>query len=205
MEKDDEGNSKLHLALLADDIRKACRLIRSGADVSAKSLSGETPLTIAVERGQFSAVKLLLRYGASTHVVDEHGMSPLHLAAAISNVYSGRITTELLRAGAQINRRDHEDLWTPLHWATFNANWAVATRLIRAGAKLSLRDRDGRKCCDFVMAHEFYIEIRMNLILTRHEKSVPTLPEMLERIRRRWILLVCEKKFQKPQRAIALN
>jgi ankyrin repeat protein len=51
------------------------------ADVDAPNESGTTALHMAAKRNHLKILKLLLRYGADAHKVDNYGNNALHIAA----------------------------------------------------------------------------------------------------------------------------
>ena len=53
-----------------------------GCDVDAKNDLGQTPLHMALARGNTRSVERLVEYGASVHAVDLDGCTPLHYATS---------------------------------------------------------------------------------------------------------------------------
>ena len=103
----------------------------------------------AVKNGTASEVKAALAAGADPGARNEHGVTPLHFAAAKKNANLSVILA-LLRAGADPGARlDNGVGWpgglsTPLHGAAiFNANPSVITALIEGGANPDARNEDG--------------------------------------------------------------
>ena len=58
------------------------RLLEAGADINARSKTGNTPLLSACRRGRAGAAKLLLQHGADRTAKDPAGLSPLQCALA---------------------------------------------------------------------------------------------------------------------------
>ena len=56
-------------------------LLRNGAPIEAKSKQQNTPLHLAILRGQTGLVELLLGEGASLRACSMNNNTPLHLAA----------------------------------------------------------------------------------------------------------------------------
>jgi hypothetical protein len=85
----------------------------------------------AAKNGQVAAVQSLLGQPVSPQVKDEHGRTPLHLAAAKGH----QATAEaLLRSGAEINALDHSGK-TPLDLAEASGHSALAAMLLNRGGK----------------------------------------------------------------------
>jgi ankyrin repeat protein len=55
------------------------RCINLGGDVNYRTSSGSTPLMMAVKRGDYSMVRMLIKYGASINQKDHMGNTPLLL------------------------------------------------------------------------------------------------------------------------------
>ncbi|XP_066264189.1 26S proteasome non-ATPase regulatory subunit 10-like [Branchiostoma lanceolatum] len=71
--------------------------------LSASQVYSRTALHYAVERGRFTATKLLLEFGADFNAKDIFGQTPLHRAAQENSV---REVELLLLAGADYNAKD---------------------------------------------------------------------------------------------------
>jgi ankyrin repeat protein len=86
--RDDKGYTPLHLAATYNRINIVKFLITATeADpnfLNAKSKDGRTPLCLASERGNVEILRILVAAGASTDIPDDHGNTPLHLAATES-------------------------------------------------------------------------------------------------------------------------
>ncbi|KAJ3080424.1 hypothetical protein HK102_003071 [Quaeritorhiza haematococci] len=54
--------------------------IANGADVNANTVTGDTPLILASQRGFINIVKMLIEAGASANLANDHGNTALHYA-----------------------------------------------------------------------------------------------------------------------------
>jgi ankyrin repeat protein len=85
-----EGDTALHMAAAAYQIRIAEELMARGADVRARNRRGAEPLHYAVDGGpglpvwnpsaQTKIIARLIRAGADPNVADKSGVAPLHRA-----------------------------------------------------------------------------------------------------------------------------
>lgn len=75
--------------------------LKYNSNVTSKDATGSTPLHWAFRLQQSQAVhRLLDRHESSSNIVDEHGLSHLHIACAANN---GAVLKKLLDAGANVN------------------------------------------------------------------------------------------------------
>ncbi|HTF17517.1 MAG TPA: ankyrin repeat domain-containing protein [Chryseolinea sp.] len=70
----------LHSACASSNYDIAEMLLRAGADVNAKQMSGVTPLHSAAHNGQTKLAKLLIDHGADVNAMTENGQTPLAMA-----------------------------------------------------------------------------------------------------------------------------
>lgn len=138
------GYTPLHWAALARSAPEVIRaLLEGGADVDARDRGGDTPLLCALLEGRYSeAVQALIDGGADPNLGRERdGSRPLHHLAA-SFMPSPPGLRALLRAGADVDARDHRGV-TPLHRAVGRHAMPEAVQvLLLAGADVGARDRD---------------------------------------------------------------
>ena len=80
-------------------------LIRSGAEVNAQNLRGDTVLILAAQAGQLELVKTLIAHGADVHVFNAAGYSALRRA-----LWKGHreVARYLIQSGADANEKDPE-------------------------------------------------------------------------------------------------
>jgi ankyrin repeat protein len=97
-EKDQFGNTPLHLALRYPDMVRL--LLDSGADVNARNAMGNTPLHLAVTDER--VVEMLLDAGAQVNARNGLDKSPLNYAMRQGTSASSLAVVEtLIRAGAR--------------------------------------------------------------------------------------------------------
>jgi ankyrin repeat protein len=124
-------------------------LIRAGADVNARSESGETALMLAARSsnslGVYQTVTLLISAGANPNLVSDGGNSPLMEAA-----YSGHANALglLIESGANINHTNKYLETALLVGSLSHGTVAAVKTLIDAGANLRHRDCDGATAID---------------------------------------------------------
>jgi ankyrin repeat protein len=76
----------------------------------------QSPLHVAVQRGQMDVAAVLIEYGTSFEQRDKNGITALEMASFLGMV---KICKLLLRQGAMFSKRDKHG-FTPLHYAAYN-------------------------------------------------------------------------------------
>ncbi|MHB0999609.1 MAG: ankyrin repeat domain-containing protein [Armatimonadota bacterium] len=100
---DETGWTALHYS--DDDKQNVEYLIRKGADISAKTDDGDTPLHVAAERSENGKAAVLLIHKADVNARDSDGNTPLHLALANGN----EAGADLLKShGANIQAKNNK-------------------------------------------------------------------------------------------------
>ena len=89
----------LHVASMEEKLECVRVLLRRGADVTLRDVSGQTPLHMAMYNGS-AAAALLLAAGADVNAQMSPGRSPLVMSAQFGRPHTSHI---LLRSGAHIN------------------------------------------------------------------------------------------------------
>ncbi|KAK4874602.1 hypothetical protein RN001_013962 [Aquatica leii] len=119
-----EHNSRLHQAVLYNEIEDARFLIKNGANIELTNIRGETPLHIAASRGFTEIINLLISKKAKINPIAEGRTSPLFLAVQNRHIEAAKL---LINNGAHV---DFENLNgdTPLHIAAYNGLTEIEKR-----------------------------------------------------------------------------
>ncbi|KAL3480201.1 ankyrin repeat-containing domain protein [Aspergillus californicus] len=116
-------------------------LLKKGADVNVKSVTGQNALHFATSKANISTIRTLLSAKCSARVKDKRGQLPLHRAAAIG---SSPIINILLKEGrSPVNGSDGDGL-TALHHAISEGHGDAALTLLKAGAETDKEDLGGK-------------------------------------------------------------
>ncbi|MBI4997190.1 MAG: ankyrin repeat domain-containing protein [Rhodocyclales bacterium] len=90
--------------------------------------------------GDWQAATAFVRAGHSVNIADGSGLTPLHCAAARGNLDFAR---DLVDAGADIKARTNELELTPIHYAVWYREWALARYLASKGASINEASKIG--------------------------------------------------------------
>lgn len=143
---DDEGGyTPLAMAIIGNSTTCAIELIEAGASVTHTSMSGRTPLYVAVEKGMTEVVvKLISERGVSVNeptALDTSGSRPLHLALLHGQTH---LVSVLLKLGADVAITDSEKKCTPLLMACIlEDEWSVK-KFLSVGSSVSDCTTEGR-------------------------------------------------------------
>ena len=141
--RDPKSFSGLFLALREPSPKVAQALIQApGVDVNTITDDGETPLMMAVFKGQSDIVVQLLAKGAD---VNKTGWTPLHYAATAGNVVLVKL---LLEHYAYIDA-ESPNKTTPLMMAAHYGTTGAVKLLLEEGADPSLNNDLGLSAIDF--------------------------------------------------------
>jgi ankyrin repeat protein len=143
-EKNEDGNTILHLAAQFSSYKTVKLLIEKGAEINAKNAKGETPLHRAAYRGKVRNVKEIVKAGGDVNARDNDGSTPLHYAAMLGS--RGNIKgaiKELIKGGAEINAQNNKQR-TPLLEAVYIIKDIESIKaLIQGGSDVNLADDNG--------------------------------------------------------------
>ncbi|MBC8141339.1 MAG: ankyrin repeat domain-containing protein [Armatimonadetes bacterium] len=129
-----EGWTALMYAVACHQISVAELLLRLGANPEATGvLIGTTALSLAVYRGSFALIGLLLESGADTNHANNLGYIPLMIAAREREPAIARL---LSHHGAVVNARDDEGR-TALHFAAGYGFPETLSELMAQGADIN--------------------------------------------------------------------
>lgn len=172
-ERDSEGSTPLHIAILEGYFNIVQYLVKKGAKIDEKNRWGDTPLAYAIELGRLDIIKFLIAYGADIHIKLEGDATYLHLAAEHGHlkivrylVEKGLFAEEKSRCGQTAlhlsawrgkydvvryfveEKRveiDKEDVLghTALDLAALRGDFEMVKYLVERGANCSKKDKDG--------------------------------------------------------------
>ena len=127
---DHGGNTMLHYACQSDSHEAAQYLLICGADGSLQNSDGDTPFSLAIEKGHESIGQLLLEKGESyDKTLDERQVTMLHYACIYGMT---SIAQHILGQGADPNAQSFDD-WTPVHVAAQCGQLATLRLLLLRG------------------------------------------------------------------------
>ena len=121
---------RLHEAARTSNLVDIRNFLFHGDDIDERNSAGDTPLLVAIRQAQPRALNLLLDKGAR-QLVDQTGLTPLHVAASIGNAHAAEA---LIAAGADVAQLHAADGLTPLHRAAIGGFAETITVLVGAGA-----------------------------------------------------------------------
>jgi len=122
------GESSIHDAVRAKDIKIVNFLISQKSQLNNKDKYGYTPLHLAVRGNQFEIVQLLFKGGATLNSMDIYGDTPL--LDSSRNKYT-QISEFLICNGAQRNVSDNHNR-TPLNYAAATNDLYIVNMLIES-------------------------------------------------------------------------
>ncbi|CAM3276585.1 ankyrin repeat domain-containing protein [Nocardioides dubius] len=126
-------DARLRDAAWADDVARARRLIRQGADVNAKDETEQSAYLVATSEGYLDLLRLTLRNGARVDALDSWNGTGLIRAAERGH---GLVVGELLRAGIDrdhVNRIGYQAIHEAVWLGKDDASYATTLRALVAG------------------------------------------------------------------------
>lgn len=129
----------LMIAVKVGDREMVDRLLRTSADVNARSKTGWTALMEAVSRSDDDMAQALIRHGADVNAQSDEGITPLQLAASGSE----ELVAGLIAYGADVNAIGYAGQ-TALMIACANRRPGIAKILLNHHADINKRDALGR-------------------------------------------------------------
>ena len=121
-------------------------LLERGADVSARSKNGFTPLHSAVLNGRLEVARVLLDRDADAKLETKEGETALHIVSRgeyDSEEHRLGIARLLLEHGVDVHALN-KYLSTPLHQAAFGGRLEITQLLLDCGANPNVENKQGR-------------------------------------------------------------
>jgi len=126
------------------DASRVSVLLAAGADPTAPSQTGHSPLDIAVAASQPAVVRVLA--AAVVRSGPDAAGQALTRAAVRGQAL---VLQQLLAAGAEPDWREPGTGRTPLHWAAFSGDPTLVRALLASGAEPGLADLTGARPADW--------------------------------------------------------
>ena len=123
--RNDDGRTRLHIAVLENRKDVAEVLLSKDADVNAADRYGYAPLHYAAQRGQEDMARYLLDNGADIEATTHYGCTPLHWAAERGHE---SVVPLLIDRGANMFAEDKDGRW-PAQSAEEMGHWRVGCGL----------------------------------------------------------------------------
>ena len=149
----DSLNKKLLSAAISSTKAKDIKdLIAAGADVNTHNEWGLTPVMLAAQYNNSTAVlNALIAAGADIHEAEpKYRSNSLHLAANSSK--NPKIIEALLAAGANIDARNYLGETALIMAVNSNSETKMTTQLIKSGADVNACDYQGHSVLDYARA-----------------------------------------------------
>ena len=138
------ANEQLFAAAQENDIIKMKRALKNGADVNARTETGQTVLHFVHD---LRLAKFLIQKGADVNARDhDFDMTPIYFQRVA-------VAKLLRKAGADINVRAKKDI-TPLMWYTYSNYVEGLKYLVANGASVNIVNAEGSTALDIAIRFE---------------------------------------------------
>ena len=150
--RDPSGRTALHYAAInLGDMELVTLLIENGADVNARSSSGEFPIHLAITARHYDVIQALLDSSViDLALIDQYGYSPMHHAVLSGDL---DIVCLLVHHGAPLNIQDQSG-WTPLLHAAKAGDPAIVATLLTAGSDVLINSNHQQSATDVAKAFD---------------------------------------------------
>jgi hypothetical protein len=135
-ERNDTGQTSLHVATLNGNLEMIQVLLDAGIDIEAKDNNNMTALYYAARTGNEAILQILIRHGAGASIIERNkdGNTVLHDISSSGNEGIVRLLVDrLVELDADVDTLDN-DKRTALYRAATNGHSAVVAILLAAGA-----------------------------------------------------------------------
>jgi ankyrin repeat protein len=128
-------------------------LIQDSIDNNLHSLSGYTPMHLAVELNNVHLVQNLIKNGFNiNNAIDANGYMPMHLAVFIGNI---DMINLLINSGADLNVDNYMTGETPMHFAAFHGDQDLFEFLLEHNGDYIKADKKGNTPLDNLLIGGF--------------------------------------------------
>lgn len=138
---DTKGNTPFYISISSNP-GLARLLLQHGADVHKKSNNGQTTLMAAARNHDAELVNFLLEKGIDVNAQDNEGMTALMAGLGTGQLNDVKITSQLLKAGADVNLKINDLGVTALHRAASGGIPENIQLLIGAGAEVEAKTNE---------------------------------------------------------------
>lgn len=136
-------------AAQSNSVNQVRKFLESGADPNTMDDFDRTPLSVAVDNGNASMIKLLLEHDADAYKLGQGEMTPMARAIFYA-CFAGKEASvrALIEYGIDVNGKDPETGFTPLHelvvwWGYRHHPKDLFLLLLSKGADVNARDKKG--------------------------------------------------------------
>ena len=157
-DKDDGGNTSLHIAASYHHMPLIQYLVKNECSIHLQNSYNSTPLFNACEEGSLDAVKFLAERGAAIKTFDKRE-TVLHVACKNNNL---PLVEYLLQNGFDINVRNSDNR-TPLHVACNEGHLQIVQFLVEKGADINVKDNLNETPLSLASYHKHH-DVAMYLI-----------------------------------------
>ena len=161
-------NTVLHTAMSYGQLDILDILLKYGGDPDTRSrYHGQMILHQAARQNNLAAVRMIVKYDADVHALDDEGRMPLHSSAGSltarmnQNVTVLQYLLEDVGKSRDINVQDSSGN-TPLHAAVIAEHSAAAKYLIEKGADMDITNNRGNKPGDLINQAKDSFRYEMN-------------------------------------------
>ncbi|CUM66031.1 uncharacterized protein PRCAT00003685001 [Priceomyces carsonii] len=144
---DNESMSPLLLGIKHNNFDVIRRLVELGANLCPEGDESKLqylPINYACKFGDFRTLEYLLSHSEKDPSLinrpDVEGLLPLHV---ISRSGHDKLIRLFITHGADVNKPDGLNDWTPIFYAALEGHMKTAQRLVEYGAKVDILDKDG--------------------------------------------------------------